>query len=573
VQRLRRRYAAELPLLADGPPALQSIAAAYEALRSSGHDVGCALRVLRQLVLERLVTLDCDRHASLGTITSAMSELAEFALDVACQQAFRDLDAAHGAPLTPEGQRAQLWVVGMGKLGARELNVSSDIDLVYVYDQDGETAGTTPEGRGRITNHEYFGKAVKNVFGLIGDVTEHGFVFRVDLALRPNGNSGPPAVSLGALEDYLLVQGREWERFAWMKSRVVAPRDCIDSGSAQGLRPWCFRSCSAATSTTPCSTHCARCTGQIREHAARRAAGRPERANDVKLSRGGIREIEFIVQLLQVVRGGQFPELRTRPTLQALERLSVAGLMSEQTARSLAAAYTFLRQVEHRIQYLDDQQTHVLPMGCRDDDDGSDLNWIAHTMGYADCCPSCTNWTATANSSPRNSTSCWVAAQRVPRCTGPRAARRRRTWTPSWSSCRRSCSSASSTGARTRGCWRCATTRAPACALVARTASGCRKAASARKRPCAWPTGSSRCCAARATSRCCGSAPRARAPAAAAGAARWPARYLIQHPGVIDELASDGLLKERFKPMTTSASWSTGRARCRSRARTTTRPC
>src|SRR3954452_25239391 len=122
----------------------------------------------------------------------------------------------------------------MGKLGARELNVSSDIDLVYVYDEDGETAGV--DGRGRISLQEFFAKAVRAIYGLIGDTTEHGFVFRVDLALRPNGNSGPPAVSLDALEEYFLVQGREWERFAWLKSRVVAPHACIADASAQALR-------------------------------------------------------------------------------------------------------------------------------------------------------------------------------------------------------------------------------------------------------------------------------------------------------------------------------------------------
>ena len=273
----------------------------------------------------------------------------------------------------------------MGKLGARELNVSSDIDLVYVYDQDGETAGGEG-GRGRISNHEYFTKAVKAIYGLIGEVTEHGFVFRVDLMLRPNGNSGPPAVSLGGLEDYFQVQGREWERFAWLKSRVVAPRSCIDSGSAQGLRsavlPFVFRrylDYSVFDSLRVLHK-------QIREHAAKRSAGRPERANDVKLSRGGIREIEFTVQLLQVVRGGHYPELRTRPTLQALQRIAAAGLMPQATADALARAYEFLRRVEHRIQYLDDQQTHVLPMDCNSDDDG-DLNWVARTMGFADCCP------------------------------------------------------------------------------------------------------------------------------------------------------------------------------------------
>jgi glutamate-ammonia-ligase adenylyltransferase len=386
IQRLRRRYAGELALLPAGVPTHQSMGVAYEALRSRSYDVASALRVLRQLVMERLAVLDCDQQAPLATITRAVTELAEFALDVACVHACRELDQDHGAPRGPDGKRAQVWIVGMGKLGARELNVSSDIDLVYVYDTDGETAGTS-EGRGRITNHEYFTKAVKGIFGLIGDVTEHGFVFRVDLALRPNGNSGPPAVSLGALEDYFQVQGREWERFAWMKSRVVAPRSCISDGSAQELRgavlPFVFRRyLDYAVFDALRVLH-----RQIREHAARRAAGRPERANDVKLSRGGIREIEFTVQLLQVVRGGQFPELRTRPTLQALERLAGAGLMSEQTARALEAAYVFLRRVEHRIQYLDDQQTHVLPMGCRADDDDSDLNWIAQSMGYADCCP------------------------------------------------------------------------------------------------------------------------------------------------------------------------------------------
>ncbi|MEP6826197.1 MAG: glutamine-synthetase adenylyltransferase, partial [Ramlibacter sp.] len=378
-QRLRRRYAHELPLLTPGIPGPAGMAAAYSSLRDRGDSVQDALRILRQLVLERLICLDCDEQAPLSVVTTAITQLAEFALDVACIQAGQELDARHGAPLGPAGERARMWVVGMGKLGARELNVSSDIDLVYVYDHGGETAGV--DGRGRISNHEYFAKAVKAIYGLIGETTEHGFVFRVDLALRPNGNSGPPAISQDALEDYFQVQGREWERFAWLKSRVIAPRAAIEDGSAQALRltvlPFVFRRyLDYSVFDALRILH-----KQIREHAAKRSAGRPERANDVKLSRGGIREIEFTVQLLQVVRGGQFPELRTRPTLQALQRVAAAGLMSQATADALARAYEFLRRVEHRIQYLDDQQTHVL-MGCDDD-----LTWIAHTMGFADCCP------------------------------------------------------------------------------------------------------------------------------------------------------------------------------------------
>lgn len=389
VQRIRRRYAAELSLLPPGPPERAVMAQTLVALREQGLELGAALRVLRQLVMERLVVLDCEQQAPLATVTRAVTELAELALNEALVQTQLELDDLHGAPMYqdasvpaaqgPVMRRAELWIIGMGKFGARELNVSSDIDLIYVYDNDGETAGNSA-GRNRVSNHEYFGKAVRRIYSLIGDITEHGNVFRVDLALRPNGNSGPPAVSLGALEEYFLVQGREWERFAWLKSRVVAPASAVTQGSAQALRavvlPFVFRRyLDYNVFESLRSLH-----RQIREHASKRAAGHPERAHDVKLSRGGIREIEFTVQLLQVVRGGQFPELRTRPTLAALPRLQRAGLMSDVKVQALAEAYDFLRRVEHRIQYLDDQQTHILP--TRDDD----LAWIAHSMGFDNAC-------------------------------------------------------------------------------------------------------------------------------------------------------------------------------------------
>ena len=412
VQRVRRRYESEMPCLPPGAPTHATMADGLAQLRERGLPLPAALRALRQLVMERLVVLDCEQGAPLADVTRAVTELAELALDHACQMAFAELDELHGAPLVspfegqgqppgrpkadqaPSGgsephtvgsvgasglQRAQLWVIGMGKLGARELNVSSDIDLIYVYDADGETAGNA-QGRHRISNHEYFGKAVKHIYNTVGEATEHGNVFRVDLALRPNGNSGPSAVSLGALEEYFQVQGREWERFAWLKSRVIAPAACIADKSAGALRgavlPFVFRKYLDYNVFDSLRT----LHRQIREHAAKRAAGNPGRANDVKLSRGGIREIEFTVQLLQVVRGGQFPELRTRPTLDALQRVAKANLMPRATAEALAQAYEFLRKVEHRIQYLDDQQTHLIP--TRDDD----LAWIAATMAFPDVC-------------------------------------------------------------------------------------------------------------------------------------------------------------------------------------------
>lgn len=392
VQRVRRRYADLLPLLPDTSVSAGSDASQTEALDTAtllqaytrlrepehgGHDTGAALRILRQLVLERLAVQDVERNAPLQTVCLGITALAEFALEIACAEAQTALDASHGQPCKADGTPCKFWVLGMGKLGARELNVSSDIDLIYIYEEDGETAGDT-QGRHRISNHEYFAKAVRAIGSLLADVTEHGFVFRVDLALRPNGNSGPPAVSLDALEAYFHAQGREWERLAWLKSRVVAPKARIEDDSVMALRglitPFVFRRYLDYNVFEALRV----LHRQIREHASKRSAGRPERSNDVKLSRGGIREIEFTVQLLQVVRGGQFPELRTRPTLAALQRLVTANLMPPATAQALSQAYVFLRRVEHHIQYLDDQQTHVLPT------DDADLAWMASSLGYTD---------------------------------------------------------------------------------------------------------------------------------------------------------------------------------------------
>ncbi len=372
VQRVRRRHADDLGLLPPGLPDTETITALVARLQGGGRSLPAALRTARQLVLERLAVLDVEQAAPLQDITAAMTALAESTLEIALVQAQAEEDARYGAPLDVQGRRIEFWIVGMGKLGARELNVSSDIDLIYVYEDDGQTAGPVA-----ISAHEYFGKVAKRLYALIGDATDDGFVFRVDLALRPNGNSGPPVVSLAMLEEYFQVQGREWERFAWLKSRVVAPRDAVASGRALALRSLVTAFVYRRYLDYGVFEGLRQLHTKIREEAQRRAAGRPERSNDVKLSRGGIREIEFIVQLLLVVRGGQFPEIRTRSTLRALQRLAARGLMKPAAAEALAEAYTFLRRVEHRIQYLDDQQTHLLPVA-----DG-DLGWIAQSLGLA----------------------------------------------------------------------------------------------------------------------------------------------------------------------------------------------
>ena len=377
VQRVRRRFGSDIAALAPGVPDVTAIDTLIALLLQQGASLASALRRARHAVIERLVVLDVERSAPLEHVTAAMTALAEVTLERALTQALQDEDAVHGEPLDTDGRRIHFWIVGMGKLGARELNVSSDIDLIYLYGDDGHTADQASSA------HEYFARVARRLHGLIAEVTDEGFVFRIDLALRPNGNSGSPVTSLAMLEEYFQVQGREWERFAWLKSRVIAPRASVLDGSARALSalvtPFVYRRyLDYGVFEGLRQLH-----RRIREEAQRRAAGRPERANDVKLSRGGIREIEFIVQLLLVVRGGQFPEMRTRSTLRGLQRLVAHGLMEAGAAQRLADAYTLLRRIEHRIQYLDDQQTHVLPTV------DADLAWIAGSLGIGGTAPAC----------------------------------------------------------------------------------------------------------------------------------------------------------------------------------------
>ncbi len=546
VQRIRRRYAEHLHWLPPGPPVHALMQETFEALCGPFPKLGDALRVLRQLVMERLVVLDCEHQAPLEVVTRAMTELAEFALDVAYREASAQLQGQYGVPLTPQGVPAVFWVVGMGKLGARELNVSSDIDLIYVYDEDGETQGRA-DGGGRISNHEYYARLVKQIYTLVGDTTEHGFVFRMDLALRPNGNSGPSVVSLSALEEYFLVQGREWERFAWLKSRVVAP--FASQPHANALRdvvlPFVFRRyLDYSVFEALRGLH-----RQIRDHAARRNAGRPERANDVKLSRGGIREIEFTVQLLQVVRGGQFPELRTRPTQEALVRVARSNLMPADTAQALARAYVFLRRVEHRIQYLDDQQTHALP------NQDADLHWVALSLGYADCCDFLSELDAHRER----------VAEEFDRLLGQEAAPPPLRANGDCKGCRPSVSEAADLegvlphlgpdlreritrwpdhprvrALREEG-------RQRLLKLVQRTQSWVDEGRVSEEAAVRWSDWIEPLMRRESYLALLVERPRVHEQLMRLlGAARWPARYLLQHPGVIDELASQALLNERF---------------------------
>ncbi len=320
------------------------------------------LRRLRERVFARVMTRDLNGLADLAEVTRTLTELAEVSVRTALDFHHRDLASVHGEPLDTAGRPQQLIVVGMGKLGGGELNVSSDIDLIFVFPEEGETTGPRV-----LNNFEFFTRLGKRLINAIDDKTGDGYVFRVDMRLRPYGDSGPLVSSFAMLEEYFYTQAREWERYAWIKGRALTG-DQIEE--LEKLRiPFVFRKYLDFGAF-----------GSMRElHAQiRREVARRDKADNIKLGPGGIREIEFIAQVFQLIRGGQQASLQMRPTRTLLHQLAAYGLMPEQQTAELEAAYIFLRNLEHRLQYLDDAQTQMLPTG------DEDRQRVAEAMGFTD---------------------------------------------------------------------------------------------------------------------------------------------------------------------------------------------
>ncbi|MDQ2916509.1 MAG: bifunctional [glutamate--ammonia ligase]-adenylyl-L-tyrosine phosphorylase/[glutamate--ammonia-ligase] adenylyltransferase [Pseudomonadota bacterium] len=338
----------ELVATLDAPFDWTKTMAAVDAVVAGG-DAGAlaaALRVLRRHLFLHTLARDLTGRAPFGEVVQAMTTLAERALRAAVDLHTRALTERHGIPLgETSGAPQRLIVVGMGKLGGRELNVSSDVDLVFVYPEEGETAGPT-----RISNREFFDRLGQRIVAALGRVDADGYVFRVDTRLRPYGASGPLTVSFGALEQYLVTQGRTWERYAWLKARALTG-ECHD-GLAELVTPFVYRKYLDYDAYEGLrGIH-----RQIRDQEKRR-----DYANDIKLGAGGIREIEFIVQALQIVRGGRDPALRLQGTVPALAALAERQLIAPHAATVLHDGYLFLRALEHRLQYRDDRQTQRLP--------------------------------------------------------------------------------------------------------------------------------------------------------------------------------------------------------------------
>lgn len=302
-----------------------------------------AVRLLRQQVLARIIVRDLNGLADLHEVMKTTSELAECAINTAIDCLYPWLAETYGQPIDAHGGQQSFIVIGMGKLGGGELNVSSDIDLIFAYESEGETQGEKP-----ISNQDFFTRLAKKLIAVIDEITEDGFVFRVDMRLRPFGSEGALVSNLDALEDYYQNNGREWERYAWIKGREVTGGNQV----ARLLKPFVFRKYldfGAFASMRDLKIQIQRDVNSKGMH------------DNIKLGRGGIREIEFIAQVFQLIRGGQDVSLQIKPTLAVLDLLKNKGLLPEKTVTELSEAYVFLRNLEHRLMYVEDAQTQELP--------------------------------------------------------------------------------------------------------------------------------------------------------------------------------------------------------------------
>ncbi len=366
------RYPALLPALRNSGRLMRTVADGETAALLAATLLDCPgddeflrrLRLFRHQELLRILWRDLNGSADVTESLRDLSDLADAAINAALRFADDLLRTRHGEPRGDDGTPCGAGVVAMGKLGGHELNFSSDVDLVFVYSAVGETAGPRA-----LSNEEYFRLLAQRVIDLLSRNTADGFVYRVDVRLRPFGSAGPLAVSMSGLESYLLQHGRDWERYAWIKARVVNDWADAESLYRDVLRPFVYRRYLDYGVFSSLRDMKALIEAEV---------ARKEFRGNLKLGPGGIREIEFIVQALQLVRGGTVAPLRERQLLKALPALVQAGCLPERDAAELTTAYRFLRYAENRLQALHDRQTHDLPA------DSADQQRMASAMGYVD---------------------------------------------------------------------------------------------------------------------------------------------------------------------------------------------
>lgn len=329
------------------------------------------LRNIRKRIFCTLAVRDICGLAELDEVLTAMSYFADLAVQQSYRAAMLQLIKRHGVPIDPKTDLPlEMLILGMGKLGGQELNVSSDIDLIMLYPCEGQTTGDK-DGKHVISHHEFFLKVTQRIANILSEQTADGFVFRTDLRLRPDGGGSALAWSLEGLSDYLLKQGREWERYAWLKARAITVKAFKNSQDQYYIHqflsiqsPFVYRKYVDFDSLAALRTLREQIRDDWNYHANRRSY--IDSHGNIKLGEGGIREIEFIVQLAQLVRGGQMPSLRQASFFDALDAELQANIIDDEEARILEDAYRFLRRVEHLLQYKKDQQTHLLPSNEQD---------------------------------------------------------------------------------------------------------------------------------------------------------------------------------------------------------------
>ena len=323
--------------------------ALHEAVMAAGDRAGVlqALREFRHRHTVRVAIRDIAGWATLDETMADLSDTADACCRAALERCMAELAADHGRPRTDTGEPVVPVILGMGKLGGRELNFSSDIDLIFCFSAHGETDGPRP-----LHTDRYWARVVQQFTQLLAENTTDGFAYRVDWRLRPFGDSGPPAVTFDALEHYYLVHGREWERYALIKARPVAGELDAGRGLLKTLRPFVYRRYLDYNAI-----------GALRELKQKINAeiARRDLSDHIKLGPGGIREVEFVVQAFQLVRGGQEPALRNPSLRPTLAELGHSGLLDPALVRRLDAAYVFLRRLENALQWYQDRQVHRLP--------------------------------------------------------------------------------------------------------------------------------------------------------------------------------------------------------------------
>ena len=316
-----------------------------------GAELRRALRRFRQREALRLLWRDVNGADALETTLAGASVLADTCLEIALRGAEREIEARHGIVRDASGQRQRLVVLALGKLGGSELNFSSDVDLVLAFAEEGESGDAGRRVRS-LDAGEYFTRVGRAMVSLLADRDADGYVYRVDLRLRPFGTAGRLALSFAAMEQYFQREGRDWERYAWIKARPVAGDRHAGARLVESLRPFVFRRYLDYGAFAGLRDMKALIDAEV---------SRKDLAGNIKLGRGGIREIEFIVQLVQLIRGGREPALRVRGLMPALAAAEQLGYMPAARARRLREAWRFLRRLENRLQMLADQQTHDVP--------------------------------------------------------------------------------------------------------------------------------------------------------------------------------------------------------------------